>query len=53
LAQWPTVSGAKRLTGPLGGNFRIRTGHYRIVFKISGNSVVVWKIGDRKDIYLD
>jgi mRNA-degrading endonuclease RelE of RelBE toxin-antitoxin system len=53
LAQWPAVSGAKRLVGPLGGNFRIRTGGYRIVFRISGDKVIVWKIGDRKDVYLD
>jgi mRNA-degrading endonuclease RelE of RelBE toxin-antitoxin system len=53
LAKWPSVSGAKPLTGALVGNFRIRTGDYRIVFRISGEKVVVWKIGDRKDVYLD
>jgi mRNA-degrading endonuclease RelE of RelBE toxin-antitoxin system len=53
LAHWPKVSGAKRLVGPLSGNFRIRTGNYRIVFRISGDKVIVWKIGDRKDVYLD
>jgi mRNA-degrading endonuclease RelE of RelBE toxin-antitoxin system len=53
LAQWPTVSGVKPLTSRLAGNFRIRTGDYRIVFRISGDKVIVWKIGDRKDVYLD
>lgn len=53
LGQWPKVSGAKPLVGDLTGNFRIRTGDYRIVFRISGNKVIVWKIGDRKDVYLD
>ncbi len=53
LAQWPQVSGVKPLVGRLAGNFRIRTGDYRIVFKVSGDKVTVWKIGDRKDVYLD
>ena len=53
LAKWPDVSGMKPLVGDLIGNFRIRTGGYRIVFRVSGEKVVVWKIGDRKDIYLD
>jgi mRNA-degrading endonuclease RelE of RelBE toxin-antitoxin system len=53
LAQWPRVSGVKPLTDRLAGNFRIRTGDYRIVFRVSGDKVIVWKIGDRKDIYLD
>ncbi len=53
LEQGPQVSGAKALKGRLTGNFRIRTGDYRIVFRISGDKVIVWKIGDRKDVYLD
>jgi len=53
LAQWPNVSGAKPLKGDLAGSFRIRTGDYRIVFRVSGEKVTVWKIGDRKDVYLD
>jgi mRNA-degrading endonuclease RelE of RelBE toxin-antitoxin system len=53
LVGWPRVSGHKALRGPLAGNFRIRTGDYRIVFRVSGDIVIVWKIGDRKDIYLD
>jgi mRNA-degrading endonuclease RelE of RelBE toxin-antitoxin system len=53
LAKWPNVSGAKPLTAGLAGSFRIRTGDYRIVFRVSGEKVTVWKIGDRKDVYLD
>jgi mRNA interferase RelE/StbE len=53
LEKWPRVSGVKPLRGDLAGNFRIRTGDYRIVFRVSGDSVIVWKIGDRKDVYLD
>ena len=32
LATWPNVSGAKPLRGNLKGNFRIRTGDYRVIF---------------------
>lgn len=53
LADWPAVSGVKPLVAKLAGNFRIRTGDYRIVFRVSGDKVIVWKIGDRKDVYLD
>jgi mRNA-degrading endonuclease RelE of RelBE toxin-antitoxin system len=53
LANWPAVSGAKALVGRLMGNYRIRTGDYRIAFRIVGNKVIVWKIGNRKDVYLD
>jgi mRNA-degrading endonuclease RelE of RelBE toxin-antitoxin system len=53
LADWPNVSGAKPLRGNLKGNFRIRTGDYRVVFKPSPDNqvVTVWKIGHRGGIY--
>jgi mRNA interferase RelE/StbE len=52
LTNWPNVSGAKPLKGPLAGNYRIRTGDYRVVFRIENrNVVVVWKIGYRGDVY--
>jgi mRNA-degrading endonuclease RelE of RelBE toxin-antitoxin system len=54
LSNWPAVSGAKALTGNLAGNYRIRTGDYRIVFKLNpAGDPVVWKIGNRRDVYLD
>ena len=51
LSRWPVVSGAKPLRGELAGSFRIRTGDYRIVFRVRGDLVTVWKIGDRRDVY--
>jgi mRNA-degrading endonuclease RelE of RelBE toxin-antitoxin system len=55
LADWPSVSGAKALKGDLAGNFRIRTGDYRVIFKVRGVGsaalVTVWKIGYRGDVY--
>ncbi|HEX3654735.1 MAG TPA: type II toxin-antitoxin system RelE/ParE family toxin [Pirellulales bacterium] len=51
LKNWPKVSGAKRLTGELEGLFRMRTGDYRIIFRVVGETIVVEAIGHRKDIY--
>ena len=51
LEKWPGVSGVKALRGNLAGNSRIRTGDYRVVFRIVGNTVIVWKTGYRGDVY--
>lgn len=51
LAKWPDVSGAKPLRGGLKGNFRIRTGDYRVVFRVVADEVRIWKIGYRGDVY--
>lgn len=51
LAKWPTVSGAKPLTGPLAGRYRLRTGDYRLQFHVEGQVVIVEKIGHRDKFY--
>ncbi len=51
LAAWPVVTGAKPLKYDLKGNFRIRTGDYRVVFHVVGDIVVVDRIANRKDVY--
>jgi len=51
LEDWPRVSGAKPLTGPLAGRFRLRTGDYRLQFRLLGQKVVVEKIGHRDRFY--
>ena len=53
LAAWPNVSGAKPLAGNLAGWYRLRTGDYRIRFRVQGEKVIIGKIGHRKDIYDD
>jgi mRNA interferase RelE/StbE len=53
LRNWPAVSGAKPLSGDLAGWYRIRTGAYRIRFRIQGDEIIVDKIGHRKDFYED
>ena len=51
LADWPAVSGAKPLTGPLAGRYRLRTGDYRLQFRVEGEAVIVEKIGHRSRFY--
>ena len=51
LAKWPQVSGAKPLTGPLAGRYRLRTGDYRLQFRVERQRVVVEKIGHRDRFY--
>ena len=51
LGRWPAVSGVKPLTGPLAGRYRLRTGDYRLQFRLERQAVVVEKIGHRSRFY--
>jgi mRNA interferase RelE/StbE len=53
LENWPQVSGAKPLRHGLAGRYRIRTGDYRVQFRIEGKTVLVEKIGHRDGFYED
>ena len=53
LENWPNVSGAKALSGNLAGWYRIRTGDYRVRFHVRGETVMVDKIGHRREFYDD
>jgi mRNA interferase RelE/StbE len=51
LRDWPDVSGAKPLRGDLAGRYRLRTGDYRLQFRVRGNEVRIEKIGHRSRFY--
>ena len=51
LEAWPTVTGAKPLRHDLKGHYRIRTGKYRVVFRVEGDTVKVLRIDHREDVY--
>jgi mRNA-degrading endonuclease RelE of RelBE toxin-antitoxin system len=53
LKDWPNVSEAKPLRGDLTGRFRLRTGDYRIQFRVVIDKVIVEKIGHRDRFYDD
>jgi mRNA-degrading endonuclease RelE of RelBE toxin-antitoxin system len=47
------VSGVKALSGNLAGHYRLRTGDYRVQFRLEGENVMVEKIGHRSTFYRD
>lgn len=51
LEKWPDVSGAKPLRGDLAGRYRIRTGDYRVQFRVEGDTVLIEKLGHRDGFY--
>lgn len=40
-----------RLRQDLSGLWRLRVGDYRVAYEISGNSVVIWAVVNRRDAY--
>lgn len=53
LENWPAVSGAKPLRGDLAGLYRLRTGDYRLQFRVIEDVIEVEKIGHRDGFYED
>lgn len=53
LKNWPAVSGAKPLRHSLIGHYRMRTGDYRVQFRIDGQRIIVEQIGHRDGFYGD
>jgi mRNA-degrading endonuclease RelE of RelBE toxin-antitoxin system len=53
LRHWPVVSGARALSGDLAGHFRIRTGDYRVQFRVLGTKVIVERVAHRDGFYED
>lgn len=53
LENWPAVSGAKPLRHGLSGHYRIRTGDYRVQFRVVSGTVIVERIGHRDGFYGD
>lgn len=51
LEKWPNVSGAKPLRGNLAGRYRLRTGDFRMQFRVVDNVVIVEQIGHRDGFY--
>lgn len=53
LKGWPAVSGAKPLGGEWAGCSRIRTGDWRVIFRVAHPNLIVVRIRHRKDVYED
>jgi mRNA interferase RelE/StbE len=52
LTEDPYPKGSRKLTG-YDDVFRIRVGHYRVLYSVSGKKliIIILKIGQRKDVY--
>ena len=53
LEGWPNVSGAKPMRGDLAGRYRLRTGDYRLLFRVTKTEIIVERIGHRDGFYED
>jgi mRNA-degrading endonuclease RelE of RelBE toxin-antitoxin system len=51
LAEWPDVSGARPLRGKLAGKYRLRTGDYRMQFRVERDQVIIEQVGHRDGFY--
>jgi len=51
LEKWPNVSGAKPLHGDLAGRYRLRTGDFRMQFRVVDTVVIIEQIGHRDGFY--
>lgn len=53
LENWPDVSGVKRLTGGWAGFSRIRTGDYRVIFRVfeARQLIQIERIAHRSEVY--
>jgi mRNA interferase RelE/StbE len=49
-AQHDLAGDIKKLKG-FRHKYRLRAGNYRVLFELEGNCLVVYDVGDRKDIY--
>jgi len=53
LIHWPEVSGIKPLRGELKGSYRIRSGDWRVLFRVDqpAKQITVFRIANRRDVY--
>jgi mRNA interferase RelE/StbE len=53
LTHWPDVSGAKPMRKDLHGAYRVRTGDYRVLFRVDATAecILVFRIANRRDVY--
>lgn len=51
LEKWPSVSGVKALTANWKGFSRIRTGDYRVIFRVGRDEITVVRVDLRRDSY--
>ena len=53
LERWPEVSGVRPLRSGFSGYYRVRTGDYRVLFRVTSEALIVAKIGHSDRFYED
>jgi mRNA interferase RelE/StbE len=53
LERWPQVSGVKALKGDWFGHWRVRTGDWRVIFRVDSDAIVIVRIMHRSKVYED
>ena len=53
LREWPEVSGARALSGDWADHYRIRTGDWRVIFRVITPNLIVVRIRHRSQVYGD
>jgi mRNA-degrading endonuclease RelE of RelBE toxin-antitoxin system len=53
LRNWPAVSGIKALRGQWAGHYRVRTGDWRVIFRVVTPHLVLVRIKHRREVYDD
>jgi mRNA-degrading endonuclease RelE of RelBE toxin-antitoxin system len=53
LKLWPNVSGAKPMRAGWAGHYRIRTGDWRVLFRVMTPNLLVVRIKHRREVYDD
>ena len=51
LERWPAVSGVRPLRGNLAHHYRMRTGDFRLQFRVEGEDIIIEQIGHRDRFY--
>ena len=51
LEHWPNISGAKPLHHTWAGHYRVRTGDWRIIFRVERGEVILVRIMHRSKVY--
>jgi mRNA-degrading endonuclease RelE of RelBE toxin-antitoxin system len=51
LQNWPDVAGAKSLRKQWAGHYRIRTGDWRVIFRVVAPDLIVVRIQHRSKVY--
>ena len=51
VSQYDPLTYAKKLTDPIGGDYRWRVGPYRLIFDVQGKTIKLLRVQHRREVY--